>query len=229
MNFFSNKLTAAKYLDILKSSPKKINSKFVLGNFGSLLGDKAFFRFLICFELLKKIKNINGDIIEFGIWNGNNLFSLKKMMDYLKIKKKLFGYDDFGGFKDPKTYEHIEPPDTDLYIGNKNYVNFIIKFFKFENIKIIKDDIMNLDKYKFRKLSLIYIDCDLYKTTDKILNYLKNNLSVGGIIVFDEGICGEKHEEPKALKEFYNQNKKYFKIKKLKKNYQPDVYLEKIK
>ena len=218
MNFFSNKLTAAKYFDILKSSPKKLNSKFILSNFGSLLGDKSFFKFLICFELLKKIKNINGDIIEFGIWNGNNLFSLKKMMDYLKIKKKLFGYDDFSGF-----------PDPEIYLGNKNYVNFIIKFFKFENIKIINDDIMNLDQYKFRKLSLIYIDCDLYKTTDKILNYLKNNLSVGGIIVFDEGICGEKHEEPKALKEFYNQNQKYFKIKRLKKNYQPDVYLEKIK
>ena len=38
-----------------------------------------------------------------------------------------------------------------------------------DKIKIIKDDIMSLKKnlIKIPKLSLIYIDCDIYKTTKK--------------------------------------------------------------
>ena len=87
MNFFSNKIDAQKYFKILKLSPKKLDKTFLIKNYGSLIGDKSFYKFLICFELLNKVKNIKGDIIEFGIWNGNNLFALKKMIDFLKLKK----------------------------------------------------------------------------------------------------------------------------------------------
>ena len=73
------------------------------------------------------------------------------------------------------------------------------------------------------------MDCDIYNVTKKILDELKEKLSVGGIIVFDEGIYGKKNEEPKALKEFYKKYKKNFKKILLKKNYQPDVYLKKIR
>ena len=116
-----------------------------------------------------------------------------------------------------------------IYAGNRKYISFIIKFFKLRNIKIIDDDIMNLEKHKFKKISLIYIDCDIYKTTKKILSELSNKIPIGGIIVFDEGICGNKNEEPRALKEFYNSNKTKFKKIILQKNYQPDVYLKRIK
>ena len=50
-------------------------------------------------NLSKDIKHVKGDIIEFGVWNGNNLLSMKKIIDYLNIKKNIYGYDWFKGLK----------------------------------------------------------------------------------------------------------------------------------
>ena len=96
MNFYSNKLSSKKYFNILNLK-KNLKNDFILKNFGSLIGDKSLFKFLTCFELLKKVKNVKGDIIEFGVWNGNNLIGIKKIHDYLKLNKKIIGYDHFKG------------------------------------------------------------------------------------------------------------------------------------
>ena len=85
MSFFKNNLTSKKYFEILKNNFSK---RFILENFGMLLGNKSFYRFLKLSEILLKTKNVKGDIIEFGIWNGNNLFTIKKISDYYDLKKK---------------------------------------------------------------------------------------------------------------------------------------------
>jgi|TARA_Y100000590_G_C15432330_1_gene905671 Macrocin-O-methyltransferase (TylF). len=219
MNFYSNKLKAKNYLKLFKNYKKE----FVINNFGSFLGDKSFYRWMVCFELIKKTKKIKGDIVEFGVWNGNNLFTIKKVVDYLNMKKKIIGYDHFKGMPNPDKKNNFK--------GNKNFINKIIKFYNFNNIQIIDDDMMNLKKNlkHFSKLSFIYIDCDIYKTTAEVLKLLNKKLSIGGIIAFDEGNYGIKYGEGKAVYEFYKKNKSKYKKVILKKFYQPDIYLQKIK
>ncbi len=224
MNFYNNRLSSQKYFSILKLK-KNLGKKFIIENFGSFVGDKALFKFLICFDLLNKTKKIKGDIIEFGVWNGNNLISLKKIHDFLKMNKKIIGYDHFKGMPyNSRDY------NRNSFRGDLSLLKRIINFFKLKDIKLINDDILNLKKYlyKLKKLSFIYIDCDLYSTTKNILDLLNKKVSKGGVIVFDEGNLNvKKSGETKALKEFYNKNKKNFYIRYLKKGYQPDVYLEK--
>ena len=87
MNFYNNKLSATNYLKILNIKKSKFSKEFIIKNYGSLVGDRAFYKLLICFELLGQTKNIKGDVIEFGVWNGNNLLTLKKISDYFKTKK----------------------------------------------------------------------------------------------------------------------------------------------
>ena len=98
MNFFKNKLTGKKYSKLLKFG---FSNKFILENSGLLAGNKAFYRQMKILEIINKTQKINGDIIEFGIWNGNNLITIKKILDYLSINKKVFGYDNFKGFPNP--------------------------------------------------------------------------------------------------------------------------------
>ena len=88
---------------------------------------------------------------------------------------------------------------------------------------------MNLEKHykEFPKLSMIYIDCDLYKTTSKILETLSNKLNKKGLIVFDEANFNINKGEGKAAREFYKKNKKKFDKIILKKYYQPDLILRK--
>ena len=52
-----------------------------------LMGDKSFYRILKLSELFIDLKKVNGDIIEFGIWNGNNLFAIKKILEFYDLKK----------------------------------------------------------------------------------------------------------------------------------------------
>lgn len=224
-NFFSNKMKAKKYFSILENYKKNFSKDFVLKNYGLFIGDKAFYKLLKCFEILNEIKNVKGDIIEFGVWNGNNLISLKKMMEYIKIKKKLIGYDSFEGmpFKDKD--------NGNLFKGDKHLINYIKKFFHLKNIHLIEDDIMNLKYHskQISKLSLIYIDCDIYDVTKNILEILKDKISKNGLLVFDEGNFNVRKGEGRAAKEFFDKNKKRFKRIKLKKFYQPDLIFKKIK
>ena len=220
-NFYNNKLTAKRYFNIIKNYKKPFSKTFILRNFGLFIGDKSLFKILKCFELIEQIKNIKGDVVEFGVWNGNNLVTMKKIFDYFEIKKNIIGYDNFKGMP--------VPVKKNSFVGEIDLINYIKKFFRLGNIKIIKDDIMNLEKhYKdFPKLSMIYIDCDLYKTTSKILETLSNKLNKNGLIVFDEANFNINKGEGKAAREFYKKNKKKFDKIILKKYYQPDLILRK--
>ena len=220
-NFYNNKLTAKRYFNIIKNYKKPFSKTFILRNFGLFIGDKSLFKILKCFELIEQIKNIKGDVVEFGVWNGNNLVTMKKIFDYFKIKKNIIGYDNFKGMP--------TPDKKNYFVGEIDLINYIKKFFRLGNIKIIKDDIMNLEKhYKdFPKLSMIYIDCDLYKTTSKILETLSDKLNKKGLIVFDEANFNINKGEGKAAREFYKKNKKKFDKIILKKYYQPDLILRK--
>jgi len=228
MNFYNNILKGKKYLNIINKDKKLFSKKFILNNPGMLVGDKSFFRILKLFEVFESQKKIKGDIVEFGIWNGNNLFTIKKIIDFLNLKKKIIGFDNFSGFPNP---ESLKKNKKGKYIGRPELIKYIVKFFNFKNILIINDDILNLDKYskKFKKISFIYIDCNIYEPVKKILKTLDKKLSKGGIIAFDEGLDSNNNGEGKALKEFYKKNKNRYKIVKFKKNYQPDVILKKIK
>tara|TARA_Y100001960_G_C14596627_1_gene788490 strand:- start:382 stop:1059 length:678 start_codon:yes stop_codon:yes gene_type:complete len=220
-NFYNNKLTAKRYFNIIKNYKKPFSKIFILRNFGLFIGDKSFFKILKCFELIEQIKNIKGDVVEFGVWNGNNLITMKKIFDYFKIKKNIIGYDSFKGMP--------TPDKKNYFVGEMDLINYIKRFFRLGSIKIIKDDIMNLEKhYKdFPKLSMIYIDCDLYKTTSKILETLSDKLNKKGLIVFDEANFNMNKGEGKAAREFYRKNKKKFDKIILKKYYQPDLILRK--
>ena len=221
MSFFKNNLTSKKYFEILTNNFSK---RFILENFGMLLGDKSFYRFLKLSEILQKTKNVKGDIIEFGIWNGNNLFTIKKISDYYDLKKKIYGFDNFSGFPNPPKFKKKK---TGKYIGKPKLIKKMIKFFNLQKIFIVNDDIMNLPKYrkKFDKISFIYIDCNVFKVVDMILNELSHKISKGGVIAFDEARNKFNKDEGKAMMKFYIKNKKNYKLLRLNANYQPDAIL----
>ena len=221
MSFYNNKLNSKKYFKILDNNFSK---KFILENLGMLIGDKSMHRLMKLSEILTEIKNVKGDIIEFGIWNGNNLFLIKKMIDYHKINKKIYGFDNFSGFPNP---QKLKKKIKGKYIGRPQLIKKIISFFKLKNVHIINDDIMRLSKYvkKFNRVSFIYIDCNVYQVVEKILNEMNNKIASGGIIAFDEARNKFNTDEGRAMMKFYKENKKDYKLIKLNPNYQPDAIL----
>ena len=57
-NFYNNKMNANQYFKILNNYKKKFTNKFILKNLGLFIGDKAFYKILKCFELIKETKNM---------------------------------------------------------------------------------------------------------------------------------------------------------------------------
>ena len=86
------------YKRIVKLIHKYDNDIFhIISNYGLYSGDTNLFKVLTIKELVDKIKGVPGDIIEFGVWNGNTSFLIKKILDIYKIKKKLYLFYHFKG------------------------------------------------------------------------------------------------------------------------------------
>ena len=220
-----------KYKNIVRLK-KKINlTDFdLITNYGLFSGDTNLFKTLIIFDLIKQTSQVKGDIIELGIHKGNTSLLIKKILSIFKIKKKLYLLDHFRGlihYNEEDTY--LSKKFKGQYVGKKNQIKEFLNFFNFKNITIIDKDATTLKPgfFKTKKFSLAYFDMDLYKPTLKALIAIDKNISVGGLIVFDEG-HKKFWSERLAINEFLKKNKKYKKVL-IDKNRQPDVILKKIK
>lgn len=84
-------------IKLLKDKNKKIpdwlTSSLSIPNFGKNLEMGPYFDFI-----RNKCKNIEGDIIEFGVYRGDSAISAALLLERLNIKKKIIGLDTFGGF-----------------------------------------------------------------------------------------------------------------------------------
>ena len=80
-----------KYKTIDKFAKKLNFSDFdLITNYGLFSGATNLYKTIKIIEVIESIKNIPGDIIEFGVWNGNTALLIKKVLDIKKIKKKFF-------------------------------------------------------------------------------------------------------------------------------------------
>ena len=82
-------MNTKKYKKVTKLTSKHNFSDLdLISNYGLTLGDKSIYKIFTLFKAIEKISNIQGDIIEFGVWKGNNAFMIKKILNFLNIKKK---------------------------------------------------------------------------------------------------------------------------------------------
>jgi len=170
-------------------------------------------------NLFIRTKDIPGHIIELGAGNGRNavIFGNFLKLYNLANSKKYFGFDTFSGY--PKDVLDKNPDfdqnNTNIFeTVNLKLLNEKIK----EECKIIKGDLPNSikdffeSKDKFRKeylkISIVYIDCNDYKTALESLEILHPYFSKGCILAVDENTIGG---ETKALEEFCNKNNLSFK------------------
>ncbi len=165
----------------------------------SLTSDINLWSINQCLKYIKR-NEVQGDIVECGIYNGNTLSYIGKISENLKLNRKIWGYDTFDGFIE----NSFSDKDRDFKTGKKTK-------FKKENISFSKEEVMknilindkiNQDKYVLikgdilktldenknlpEKISFLRLDTDIYKTTKKQLEILYPRLSNGGILHIDD-------------------------------------------
>jgi len=207
--------------NLLKNSPIKDDE--LVSNLGLYIPRQAMTRILTMNELYKKIINLHGNILEFGVRWGQNLslFTVfKGIYEPYNYTRQIIGFDTFNGFLNIDNENDPDTKDGDYNVTNdyENYLSDILKFHIDNNpishiskTSTIKGDatLTIKDYFKNNKHSIIafaYFDFDIYKPTIDCLNAIKPHLTKGAIIAFDELNLSDWPGETIAFKEFFNIN-----------------------
>lgn len=149
---------------------------------------------------LKDINNIDGMYLEFGVWSGETINLISKN----RPNKMVYGFDSFEGL--PEKWKDGYDKGAFNKNGNMPIVN--------DNVRLIKgwfDETLPtfLEENPRQKVSFLHVDCDLYSSTKTIFDNLKDRITIGTIIVFDELINYDefKEHEMKAFYEFLQETK----------------------
>ena len=144
----------------------------------------------------------------------------------MKVNKKIdnlfgnsncdfYGFDSFQGFgKIEIDDEHPRFNDRTFSVNEEKILKNIKKNAKGQKFEIIKGFfnetlLKDPENYKIKKARVIMIDCDLKTAASLALNFSKNILQKGTIILFDDYIFykgSEQKGEFAAFKEFKEQN-----------------------
>ena len=149
-----------------------------------------------------KNKNIPGELVECGIYNGFTIAFIDKIAEQIGLNKSIWGYDTFeeGFLKDTVSENdnfNIKKKKFDVtndktdYFTKEQVIKNINKHTNFNNerIKLIKGNIIEtLEKEENapNKISFLRMDTDIYQTTKKQLEILYPKLSVGGVLHIDD-------------------------------------------
>lgn len=148
-------------------------------------------KFVLLEEALSVV-SIEGLFCEFGVYKGESINFIAS-----KINNMVYGFDSFEGLPEDWLSEFRKGT---FKVNDLPEVR--------ENITLIKgwfDEVLpGFVEQHPGQCSFIHIDCDLYTSTKTIFHNLKNRISAGTVIVFDEffNFPGWKNWEYRAFAEF---------------------------
>lgn len=154
---------------------------------------------------LLNLEQVEGDYVEFGVFDGTSLLSayhankVSSKKDNLTMnhdgpKRKFFGFDSFeDGFKIfDSSDKHPSWIDGNLISNYEKTIKRLKKELKEDDFKLIKGFVettcknIHPSKYNINKTSLVLFDMDLGTPTLIGLEFIKETLVEGSIVAFDE-------------------------------------------
>lgn len=164
--------------------------------FNLYMNNERLSKFLIHYEIFKKIKNKKGSIVECGVFKGTSFSRFGMFREMFKMKNKLIGFDVFSNtFPDTeyknekKQRSHWIKTAGSSSISDKQ-LKSIFKKKKIKKVELIKGDVLKtIPLYKQKnpklKILLLNVDIDFVETTQCVLENFYDNVVKGGIIIFD--------------------------------------------
>jgi hypothetical protein len=216
--------TRQAFAATFKSCP--IPSNELLTQHGLFLNRQALSRIMFMNEIYSQIVEVHGVVMEFGVRWGQNLAlfsSFRGMYEPYNYNRKVIGFDTFSGFPSVSPQDGCDPiVAVGAYGVTENYedyletvLNYNEKESPLSHIKkheLVKGDAtITLEKYLVDHpetiIALAYFDFDLYEPTKKCLSLIKDHLTKGSIIGFDELNWPAFPGETLALKEVFGLNR----------------------
>ena len=167
---------------------KKVYSFPVVGMGGSLITNE---RIEVNLSLLERCSELEGDVIECGVYRGGNLIELAKKLKSIESNKVVYGLDTFEGLpfnseEDEVAGKQMLP--TGLFEDTSvESIQHLLDKKGLDNVKLIKglfsESFLSL---KDKKFCFAYIDADLYLSIKQCIDFLKPRMVKGGVIMFDD-------------------------------------------
>lgn len=182
-------------------------------NFYLSCNDQRMGKFIAHYELFKMTKDLQGSIVECGVFKG---VSLTRFAHFRKLfggnhSKKIIGFDIFGKFPETNFEDDKKKRKKFMYeageysISKKELMNICINKC-IDNYELIEGDICKtvpdyLKNNPQLKISLLNLDTDIYEPCVTILENLWDKIVKGGILILDD--YGVFAGETKAVDEFF--------------------------
>jgi hypothetical protein len=197
-----------------------------MGNMSLFLNRQLLSRILFLDKMYKQILDVQGVIMEFGVRWGSNLAllsMLRGIYEPFNVYRKIIGFDTFNGFP---TIDEKDGENEMIKVGGhgltENYENYLEKILNYHELnspvshikkyELIKGDAsITIKEYLNRHpetiISFAYFDFDLYQPTKECLLAIRDSLTKGAIIAFDELNYPKFPGETVAFKEILGLNK----------------------
>lgn len=193
-----------KMIEHLKNIEDKSS---IANNFSKYARRQEITRFIARYEMFKLIQNVQGVILECGVYSGQGLFSWSHFSSILEpvggVFRKVYGFDTFDGFPSVHEKDLIGNADLnwkpgDLRCNSYDELLEAINLFdknrflsQFGKIELIKGDFMKTSDLFIKDnphclISLLYLDFDIYEPTKKAIELFLPRMPKGAILAFDE-------------------------------------------
>jgi len=169
--------------------------------FGS--NDPIFFKMATRMDIFNKVRNLNGDIVECGVFKGSGMMLWLKLLKMYSPhdSRKVIGFDFFGkdfvetltgsdhdGMKE--VFDRCQAENNDLSTETLSK-KFVAAGASPDRFQLVKGDISKtipefLSTRPGMRVSVLYLDVDTEEPTYNALVALWDRVVPGGIVVFDE-------------------------------------------
>jgi hypothetical protein len=193
----------AELFELFRAS--QVSDDQQLGNLGLFLDAKHLSRLLLLDFLYQKIIDVHGVVMDFGTRWGQNMVvfqTLRSLYEPFNRHRKVVGFDTFQGFpgveKEDGQSPLMFPGNLELPDGYPDFLSRVLSAHEslnplshIQKNEVIVGDVMKslpqyLEQNPHTIVALAYFDFDIYQPTKLCLDTLKERITKGTVLAFDE-------------------------------------------
>jgi hypothetical protein len=211
-----------------------LSAEEMLVHFPSFIRHYEMTKFLAHYELFKQVVDLPGCIVELGVFCGASFFTWTKLMETFcpgDQTRKVYGFEWFQGLQNFSDKDGKQDPQADnktvgAYTANASLVRKLVELNILDGLQpgvqrgfLIEGNVCEtLSKFLEDKpglrISLLYLDMDLYEPTKFALEILYPRVVAGGIVAFDEYGQVPWQGETVAAEEYFHEHLGYMPVLK---------------
>lgn len=136
-------------------------------------------------KCIEAVKDIKGDVAEFGILRGLNFVKIAKAANIQD--KRAYAFDSFIGMPISGEFDGKGYPEGKFDMGGPASFIERMRKLKIKNYTVVEGFIpKTLAVHPNLQLSFAYVDIDHYATTRDLLEWLAPRMSMNGLILCDD-------------------------------------------